>query len=270
MVDRPLQAQDQGAQVGGAARPRHLDRHQVGAGRLARVLPVRRGTVAGDQAGHERAVAVAVLERVVPAGQVDAADQAAGEVGQVVDAGVEHGHGDALAGVAAGGQLGGPGLLAGTRPRGCAARSTRSTDWTLTETSGVTVMPGSASRTGSRIVGIDRLDPVDDVELTSGRCRRRRSTAVTGLSSPVAVTMTVSLWLADAAGAPAIEVPARVAATAAPAATARPFCHRMDRARRPKLTPNETIRHIWQPLPMGAFLTYPPYADGGRICGQFH
>ena len=47
------------------------------------------------------------------------------------------------------------------------------------------------------------------------------STAVTGLSSPVAVTMTVSPELADAAGTPAIDVPASAAITAAPAAAIR-------------------------------------------------
>jgi hypothetical protein len=57
------------------------------------------------------------------------------------------------------------------------------------------------------------------------------STAATGLSSPVAVTMTVSLWLADAAGAPATDVPAAAAITAATAAAARALRHEMSRAR---------------------------------------
>ena len=52
------------------------------------------------------------------------------------------------------------------------------------------------------------------------------STAVTGLSSPVAVTMTVSLGLADAAGAPVIDVPAKAAASIAAVAAIRPFFRR--------------------------------------------
>jgi hypothetical protein len=58
----------------------------------------------------------------------------------------------------------------------------------------------------------------------------RESTAAAGLSSPVAVTMTVSLWLADAAGTLAIDVPARAAMTAATAAAARVLRQEMSRA----------------------------------------
>jgi hypothetical protein len=43
--------------------------------------------------------------------------------------------------------------------------------------------------------------------------------------------MTISLWLADAAGTPAIDVTANAAATAAPAAAIRPFFHQMGRVR---------------------------------------
>ena len=65
-------------------------------------------------------------------------------------------------------------------------------DCTLTETSGVTVIPGSAASSGSTAVGIKASTPsmrwycVRTVPPTS-------STAATGLRSPVAVTMTVSL-----------------------------------------------------------------------------
>ena len=66
------------------------------------------------------------------------------------------------------------------------------------------------------------------------------STAVTGLSSPVAVTMTVSPGLADAAGAPASDVPAKVAASIAAVAAIRPFFRRARRVRELTPAPNET------------------------------
>ncbi len=80
-------------------------------GRLTRVLAARGRAVAGDEAGHEGAVPVLVIPRVVATGQVDAVDQAAGEVGQRGDAGVEHGDVDARARVALRPQLGGATLL---------------------------------------------------------------------------------------------------------------------------------------------------------------
>ena len=55
--------------------------------------------------------------------------------------------------------------------------------------------------------------------------------AMTGLSSPAEVTMTVSLGLADAAGAPASEVPANAATAAATVTAARPFFCQTSRAR---------------------------------------
>jgi hypothetical protein len=51
------------------------------------------------------------------------------------------------------------------------------------------------------------------------------STAAAGLSSPVAVTMTVSVTLADAAGTPAIDVPANAATAATAAAVIRHRFH---------------------------------------------
>ena len=65
---------------------------------------VRRGPVAGDQAGDEGAVPEAVLEgspiidvRAVLTGDVDAPDHPAGEVGDRLDSGVEDGDGDPFA-----------------------------------------------------------------------------------------------------------------------------------------------------------------------------
>ncbi len=81
-------------------------------------------------------------------------------------------------------------------------------------------MPGSAASSGSETVGIKASTPsmrwycVRTVPPTS-------STAAAGLKSPSAVTMTVSLRLADAAGTPAIDMPANAAATAVPAAASR-------------------------------------------------
>ena len=95
-------------------------------------------------------------------------------------------------------------------------------DCTLTERSEVTVMPGSASSTGSRAVGTSASTPL----MRWYRVRMvppTPSTAVTGLSSPVAVTMTVSIGLAEAAGTPVTDVAAKAAASAAAAAAARPF-----------------------------------------------
>src|SRR6202008_2155845 len=93
-------------------------------------------------------------------------------------------------------------------------------DCTVTDSSGVTTMPGKAASTDSRAVGIEASTPlmrlywVKMVPPTS-------STAATALNGPVAVTITVSLRLADAAGTPAISVPAKVAAAAAAAAAIR-------------------------------------------------
>ncbi len=124
------------------------------------------------------------------------------------------------------------------------------TDWTLTETSGVTVIPGSAASSGSTAVGIRASTPsmmwycVTMVPPTS-------STAATGLSSPSAVTMTASLGLADAAGTPVSSGPANAAATTAPAAAIRPFFQQAGRARypAPAPAPDELTCRIWQPLP---------------------
>src|SRR5258708_3351778 len=97
-------------------------------------------------------------------------------------------------------------------------------DCALTGTSGVTVMPGNAASTGSRAMGIEASTPlmrwycVKTVPPTS-------STAATGVKSPVEVTMTVSVVLADAAGTPATDVPANAATTAAPKAAIRFFFH---------------------------------------------
>jgi hypothetical protein len=57
------------------------------------------------------------------------------------------------------------------------------------------------------------------------------STAATGVKSPVEVTMTVSVVLADAAGTPATDVPANAATAAAPKAAIRPFFQQTGPAR---------------------------------------
>jgi hypothetical protein len=91
-------------------------------------------------------------------------------------------------------------------------------------------MPGSAASSASAAVGIEASTPsmrwncVRTVPPTS-------STATTGLKSPSAVTMTVSLGLAEAAGTPTIDVPANAATTAAPAAAIRPFFRQASRNR---------------------------------------
>jgi hypothetical protein len=110
---------------------------------------------------------------------------------------------------------------------------------TFTAASGVTVMPGSASSTGSRATGTSATTPLMRWNLDR-MLPPSPSTAVTGLSSPVAVTMTVSCGLADAAGAPASEVPAKVAASIAAVAAIRPFFRRTRRARELTPAPNET------------------------------
>ncbi len=120
--DRPADAGDDGRQVGLPARASHLDRHEAGSGRLSGVCTVRRSPVPGDETSDERAMAVTVLPRVPLAGQVDAIDHAAGEIGQRGDAGVEHGDVDAGTGVALGPQLGGAALLREDRGRILAGR----------------------------------------------------------------------------------------------------------------------------------------------------
>ena len=65
------------------------------------------------------------------------------------------------------------------------------------------------------------------------------STAATGLTSPVAVTITVSPELAEAAGTLASDVPATAAITAAPAATIRRFFRRASRVRLPATAFND-------------------------------
>jgi hypothetical protein len=66
------------------------------------------------------------------------------------------------------------------------------------------------------------------------------STALTGLSSPVAVTMTVACGLADAAGAPVTDVPAKVAARITAVAAVRPLVRGARRVRDLTPAPNET------------------------------
>src|SRR5262249_50441956 len=105
--DRPLDAGDDVAHVGGAVPPGELDRHQVGPGGDARVGAVGGGAVAGDQTGDEGAVAVGVaaarLAREVHAGAGGVADVVgdgeapAGRVGEVGVPGVEEGNGAAAA-----------------------------------------------------------------------------------------------------------------------------------------------------------------------------
>ena len=65
------------------------------------------------------------------------------------------------------------------------------------------------------------------------------STAVAGFSSPVAVTMTVSSGLAEAAGAPVMDATAKAAAATA-AAAIRPFFRPDRRGRELTPVPNET------------------------------
>src|ERR1700722_20982576 len=95
-------------------------------------------------------------------------------------------------------------------------------DWTLTETSGVTVIPAGASSAGASAAGIDASTPSMIWNLVS-TVPRTSSTAATGLSSPVEVTMTVTVLLADAAGAPTMVVPANAVATRTAAAASRPL-----------------------------------------------
>ena len=103
-------------------------------------------------------------------------------------------------------------------------------DCTLTVASEVTVMPGSAASTGSRAAGMTASTALM-------RWYRVRivppmpSTAATGLSSPVAETMTVTPGLADAAGTSASDVPATAAITAATATAARLLRREKSRAR---------------------------------------
>jgi hypothetical protein len=66
------------------------------------------------------------------------------------------------------------------------------------------------------------------------------STALTGFSSPVAVTITVSSGLADAAGTAVTDVPAKVAASITALAAIRPFFWRARRVRELTPAPNET------------------------------
>src|SRR5579862_9014262 len=88
------------------------------------------------------------------------------------------------------------------------------------------------------------------------------STAATGLSSPVAVTMTVSLGLADAAGTPASDVPASTATTAAPAVAIRRLFRPAGRDRRPSATPNDPAIGISKP-PQGV-LGPAPWPGSGK------
>src|ERR1700692_1449739 len=77
------------------------------------------------------------------------------------------------------------------------------------------------------------------------------STAVTAFTRPVAVTMTVSFELADAAGALAIDVPASAATSAAPAAAIRRFFRRASCARQPRAAPNDLTYGIRKSPPRG-------------------
>jgi hypothetical protein len=55
-------------------------------------------------------VAVAVLERIITAGQVNPADEPSREVRQVVDVRIQYGHGDTAPRIASGGKPRGPRL----------------------------------------------------------------------------------------------------------------------------------------------------------------
>ena len=112
-------------------------------------------------------------------------------------------------------------------------------DCTLTAASAVTVMPGSAPSTGSRAVGTSASTPLMRWNWVR-TVPPSPSTAVAGFSNPVAVTMTVSSGLADAAGTPASDVPAKVAASTAAVAAIRPFFRRARCARELTPAPNET------------------------------
>ena len=90
-------------------------------------------------------------------------------------------------------------------------------------------MPGSASSTVAAAVGIDATTPLMRWNWVC-TLPPTWSTAVTGLSSPDAVTMTVSEESADAAGTPVIAL-AVIAASAAPVAASRRFLPRPNRAR---------------------------------------
>src|SRR5205823_4737399 len=97
--DGPLDGGQDVGDVTGAVCTGDLDRDELGLGGDTLVRPVGGGAVAGDDPGHERAVAevVGVRVGVVRAGEVDSADHPAGEVGHRGDAGVDEGHGDAVA-----------------------------------------------------------------------------------------------------------------------------------------------------------------------------
>jgi hypothetical protein len=68
------------------------------------------------------------------------------------------------------------------------------------------------------------------------------------------VTITVSLRLADAAGTPAISVPAKVVAAVAAAAAIRLLFRKKNRDLWPALAPDEPVCRIGQP-PLGAYDT---------------
>ncbi len=97
-----------------------------------------------------------------------------------------------------------------------------SVDWTVTDTSGVTVIPGSDASNGSRNVGTVASTPLMTWYWFS-TVPSTPSTADTGLSSPVDVTMTCWVELADAAGAAATDAPASAETTAAETAARRAF-----------------------------------------------
>ena len=83
------------AHVGGAARPGDLDRNEVGPGGDPAVGPVGGVAVAGQDPGHEGAVAERVGVGVAFVGEVDAALHPPGQVADLVDSGVDEGHGHA-------------------------------------------------------------------------------------------------------------------------------------------------------------------------------
>ncbi len=118
--DHPADSRDHRREVGRAARTGHLHRHEARARRLTLGKTSRGSAVAGDEAGHEGAMAVVVSGRVGLATQVDTRENPAGEVGKDVNPCVEHPDVHAGPGVTLRPELGCPALLGEDRRR-CAA-----------------------------------------------------------------------------------------------------------------------------------------------------
>ena len=83
------------AHVGGPALPGDLDRHEVGVGGDPPVAAGGGGAVAGEDPGHEGPVTEGVAVGVALVGEVDAVLHPAGQVADLVDPGVDEGHGHA-------------------------------------------------------------------------------------------------------------------------------------------------------------------------------